>query len=86
MNNENALSNIIIREAIGIHKKLGPGLLESVYLNCLYDRLLGCGLKVKKELSIPLFFEKRKMECGFRKVKWCTVTFSQRADKKDQET
>ena len=66
MNNENALSNIIIREAIGIHKKLGPGLLESVYLNCLYDRLLGCGLKVKKELSIPLFFEKRKMECGYR--------------------
>ena len=66
MNNENALSNIIIREAIDIHKKLGPGLLEAVYLNCLYDKLVNAGLKVRKEFPIPVFFEGRKMECGYR--------------------
>lgn len=32
---ENELSNIIIGEAIYIHKALGPGLLESVYKECL---------------------------------------------------
>ena len=32
---ENELSNIIIGEAIYIHRTLGPGLLESVYKECL---------------------------------------------------
>lgn len=66
MKNENGLSHIIIREALEIHKKLGPGLLEAVYLNCLYDKLINSGLKVKKECPIPVFFEGRKMECGYR--------------------
>ena len=66
MNSENALSNIIIREAIRVHILLGPGLLESVYVNCLYDKLINCGLKVKKECPIPVFFGGRRMECGYR--------------------
>ena len=66
MKNENALSNIIIRESIDLHRKLGPGLLETVYLNCLYDKLINIGLLVKKEVPIPLIFEGRKMECGYR--------------------
>jgi GxxExxY protein len=66
MNKENALSNIIIREALDIHRKLGPGLLEAVYLNCLFDKLINCNLDVRKEYPIPVFFEGRKMECGYR--------------------
>lgn len=66
MLSENDLSNIIIREAIHVHKNLGPGLLESVYETCLYHRLSKIGLKVSKEKAIPVVFEEIKLECGYR--------------------
>ena len=63
---ENELSNIIIGEAIYIHKTLGTGLLESVYKECLYYRLIKKELTVIKERAIPLIFEDIRMECGYR--------------------
>ena len=63
---ENNLSNIIIREAIYIHRMLGPGLLESVYKECLYHRLLENSISVLKEVPVPLIFENIKLECGYR--------------------
>jgi GxxExxY protein len=63
---ENELSSIVIREAIDIHKALGPGLLEKVYVECLYFRLIKLGLKVEKEKPIPVIFEEVKMDCGYR--------------------
>lgn len=66
MSTENELSNVIIGEAIYVHKTLGPGLLESVYKECLYHRLIKKDLNVNKERSIPLIFEEIRMECGYR--------------------
>lgn len=66
MYTENDLSNIVIGEAIHIHKTLGPGLLESVYENCLYYRLIKSGLYVKQQHPIPVVFEEMKLECGYR--------------------
>jgi GxxExxY protein len=66
MQTENELSNIIIGEAIHVHKTLGPGLLESVYKECLYFRLIKREFFVIKEKPIPLVFEEIKMECGYR--------------------
>ena len=66
MHSENELSNIIIGEAIYVHKKLGPGLLESVYESCLYYRLVRAGLNVAKEKAIPVVFDEIKLECGYR--------------------
>jgi len=66
MSTENELSNIIIGEAIYVHKTLGPGLLESVYKECLYHRLIKKDLNVTKERAIPLIFEEIRMECGYR--------------------
>ena len=63
---ENELSNIIIGESIYIHKTLGPGLLESVYKECLYYKLIKRELNVVKEKAVPLIFEEIKMECGYR--------------------
>lgn len=62
----NQVSQIIIREAIDIHKGLGPGLLENVYKECLHYKLLKSGLRVEKEKPMPLVFEDVKMECGYR--------------------
>lgn len=66
MYTENDLSNIIIREAIHVHKSLGPGLLESVYENCLFHRLVKNDLNVIKEKPIPVVFEEIRLECGYR--------------------
>ena len=61
MYTENDLSNIIIREAIHVHKSLGPGLLESVYENCLFHRLVKNDLNVIKEKPIPVVFEEIRL-------------------------
>lgn len=63
---ENQLSHIVIREAITIHSDLGPGLLERVYVECLYHRLTKLGLSVLKEKPIPVIYEEVRMDCGFR--------------------
>ncbi len=63
---ENELSSVIIGEAIHLHKRLGPGLLESVYEECLYFRLIQRNVFVERQKPIPLIFEDVKLECGFR--------------------
>lgn len=63
---ENEISGKIIGLAIEIHHKLGPGLLESAYKECLYYRLKKEGLIVEKEKPMPLIFEEVKLECGYR--------------------
>ncbi len=63
---ENDIANKVIGLAIEIHKALGPGLLESVYQECLYYKLIKAGFSVAKQKSMPLIFEDVKMECGYR--------------------
>lgn len=49
-----------------IHTALGPGLLESVYVECLYYELIQSGLNVEKQRALPLVYEKVRLEAGFR--------------------
>jgi GxxExxY protein len=63
---ENEITGLIIGEAMKIHSAFGPGLLESVYEECLHYKLLKLGLSIERQKPIPLFFESIKMECGFR--------------------
>ena len=63
---EEEIIKIIIEEAIYIHRKLGPGLLEKVYQNCLAYRLRKRGLFVETEKPVPVYFEEVEMECGYR--------------------
>jgi GxxExxY protein len=63
---ENDLSYQIIKEAMYVHTKLGPGLLESVYANCLFHRLIKLGLTVQEEFPIPVIFDEMKLPCGYR--------------------
>lgn len=62
----NELSSIIINTAIDIHRKLGPGLLESVYLAVLEYELKKRGLTVQKEVPVPVQWDNLKLEIGFR--------------------
>lgn len=63
---ENELSSIIIGAAIDVHTLLGPGLLESVYETCLYYELKEIGLKVERQLDLPVVYKNVHLDSGFR--------------------
>jgi GxxExxY protein len=63
---ENEISEKIIGCAIEVHKLLGPGLLESAYLECLFYELQRAGLFVEKQKSLPLIYKDIKLEAGYR--------------------
>lgn len=63
---ENELSKEVIGIAIYVHSKLGPGLLESAYQECLFYKLNEKGFLVEKEKAMPLIFEDIKLDCGYR--------------------
>ncbi len=52
--------------AYGIHRKLGPGLLESVYETLLAKSLETRGFNVERQKSISFTFEGIKFEDGVR--------------------
>lgn len=62
----NEVSRIIIEEAIYIHRKIGPGLLESVYEKMLAHRLIKRGLMVKTQVPVPVLMDEVQLEIGFR--------------------
>src|SRR5436190_17780144 len=62
----NEISRIIIDTAMQIHRRLGPGLLESVYAVILAHELRKKGLRVEREVPIPVKWDNIEMEVGFR--------------------
>lgn len=62
----NALSYKIIGLAIEVHRELGPGLLESAYQQCLFYEIQKAGLKVEKEIMLPIIYKEIKFDQGYR--------------------
>ena len=63
----NLLSSKVIEAAITVHSELGPGLLESVYSDCMVVELRDMHLDVRAEVPLPVFYRGRKIaEDGFR--------------------
>ncbi|MDN3620576.1 GxxExxY protein [Polaribacter undariae] len=63
---ENEISKIVVDKCYQIHIALGPGLLESVYEEILYHELKKENLKVERQKVLPVFWDKIKLELGFR--------------------
>ncbi|AFL84431.1 hypothetical protein Belba_1842 [Belliella baltica DSM 15883] len=51
---ENQISNFVIGKAIYIHRKLGPGLLESAYEKILAHELHKEGFEVESQVLLPV--------------------------------
>ncbi|MCU0358320.1 MAG: GxxExxY protein [Cyclobacteriaceae bacterium] len=67
---ENELATIIVDASLEVHRELGPGLLESVYENCLLFELRNRGLHVLQQHPLPVIYKEVKMEMGFRLDLW----------------
>ena len=63
---ENEISNKVIGIAIELHKKLGPGLLESVYENALAYDLKDVELTAIQQVPMPFEYKKVKLDVGYR--------------------
>ena len=60
------ISEKIIGCAMRVHSQLGPGLLESVYEECLCHAMSKAGIPFKRQVAVPVTFEGIKLDCGFR--------------------
>ena len=54
---ENDISKVVVDAALKVHRALGPGLLESVYEVVLAHELRSRGLRVQRQVSIPIRYE-----------------------------
>ena len=60
------ITGIVIDEAIAIHRELGPGLFENVYEAVLTGRIGARGLKVARQLAVPVEFDGQLFDPAFR--------------------
>ena len=62
----NELTDLVIKCAIAVHDTLGPGLLESVYVECLVIELQSQGLSVEIERQVPIVYRAQKIRQRLR--------------------
>ena len=51
---ENDIGTRVLEAAITVHRELGPGLLETVYEVILARELSDLGLKVERQVRVPI--------------------------------
>lgn len=61
----NKITGKILDAAIEVHKILGPGLLETVYEECLIDELKTRNLNVRRQYPIPIIYKDRQLDKNF---------------------
>ena len=60
------LSNTVIGAAIYVHQRLGPGLLESSYEQCLAWTLAARNVSVRRQVELPVVFEGHRLDAAYR--------------------
>ena len=66
MNFLNQLSSSVIGAAIEVHKALGPGLLESVYEECLCLEFESRRITFERQKPLPVTYKKHIIDCAYR--------------------
>lgn len=61
-----AVAKQIVDAAVQVHKRLGPGLLESVYEICMAAELASRGLNVLRQVRVPIVYGNVELDEGFR--------------------
>jgi GxxExxY protein len=56
----------IVGAAIVVHRRLGPGLLESAYQTCLWRELLIRGISFQSQVPLPVQYRGLQLDCGYR--------------------
>ena len=64
--NIDTLTGIVVDICIRIHSKIGPGCFERVYEEILYYELTKLGLKVQRQLLLPIQYEELNIENAYK--------------------
>ena len=59
------LTHRIIGLAMRVHRRLGPGLLESVYERCLCHELGKEGIAFQRQVPLPVRYDDILLDCGY---------------------
>ena len=62
----NAITECIIGCCMDVHREIGPGLLESIYEECLGLAFQEAGLSFERQGAIPVVFRNHTIEQAFR--------------------
>jgi len=62
----NAVSGTVIGAAIEVHRIMGPGLMESVYEECLILELALRGIAAERQVHTPLKYKGYDLQTTFR--------------------
>jgi GxxExxY protein len=62
----NQLTGEVINAAIEVHKTLGPGLLESIYEECLCHELGLRRIPYERQKELPIEYKGVKLNCIYR--------------------
>ena len=60
------LTDQIIGAAIEVHRETGPGLLESVYEECLCYEFSQLRLSFQRQVPLPVLYKGIKLDCGYK--------------------
>ncbi len=63
---EEEIGRIVVDAAIKVHRALGPGLLERVYEVCFGHELEKRGLRVERQVRVPVVYDGIAFDEGFR--------------------
>ncbi|MGB8352934.1 MAG: GxxExxY protein [Chthoniobacteraceae bacterium] len=63
---ENDIGTQVLKAAINVHREVGPGLMETVYEVILARELSDLGLKVERQVAVPIIYKGIRFEEGFR--------------------
>lgn len=63
---EESTAKTIVHAAYLVHKRLGPGLLESVYEICFCHELQKAGLSFRRQLPVPIIYDEKIFDVALR--------------------
>lgn len=63
---EERIAKLVVNSAYKVHSSLGPGLLEKIYEICLSHELIKLGLKVERQLEVPIIYDGLVFQEGLR--------------------
>ena len=72
---ENKIATAILDQAFKVHSELGPGLLESVYENCLFYELTQAGYDVKAQVPVPMHYKASSLKQDLGLIYWWRTRF-----------
>ena len=60
------IAKAVVNAAYTVHTRLGPGLLEKIYEVCIAHELRKAGLKVQRQVKVPIIYDDITFDEGLR--------------------